>query len=258
MRYYGGKGVHGKKIAQFILDYLAEKNVDVSTVIYVEPFCGALGVFRYIVPLVKKSYANDISKDLILLWKQVQKGTFVDPHIDQQKWKQLKYETKPSAERAFAGFGCSFGGVWFNGYICNSSDMTYNTITKIEPLIKDTVFTSLDYVEFLKKVINNPKKTYVIYMDPPYKGTCVNPYDDGKFDNNQLWNTVREYSKFKNVIVIVSELSAPKDFKKIFSFERRSGMHNASSKTQIKEKLYSFDTTSSATSFSVSATRSSS
>jgi len=239
MRYFGGKGVHGKKLAQFILNYLVEKGIDLSKVTYIEPFCGALGVFRYIVPNVKKAYANDISKDLIMLWKQVQKGQFKNPKIDQIAWKKLKYDTKSSAERAFAGHGCSFGGVWFNGYICDNgnNDMTYNTLVKIEPLIRDVIFTNLDYNDFLKKVIKaDSSRIYVIYMDPPYKGTCVSPFES--FDNNQFWNTVREYSKFKNVIVIVSELTAPRDMKEVFNFSRRSGMSNTTDKIELKEKLF--------------------
>jgi len=242
MRLYGGKGVYGKKISQFILSYLLEKNIDLTKVIYIEPFCGALGVLRYISPCVKKSYANDISKNLIMLWKQVQKGNFKNPHIDQEKWKVLKNDKKCSAEKAFAGYGCSFGGVWFNGYICDNgnNDMTYNTLIKMEPNIQNCIFTSLDYLEFLKKVISNTNNFYVIYMDPPYKNTCVIPYDNfGSFDNNQFWDTVRFYSKFKNVIVIVSELSAPKDITEIFRFKRRSGMGNTTSNNQLTEKLYS-------------------
>jgi DNA adenine methylase len=238
MRYFGGKSVYGKKIAHFILNYLIERGIDLNTTVYIEPFCGALGVFKYIVPYVKKSYANDISKDLILLWKQVQKEMFKNPHINQTTWSKLKYETKPSAERAFAGFGCSFGGVWFNGYICDNgnNDMTYNTLVKIAPLIKNTIFTNFDYEKILNKVLHDSKKTYVIYMDPPYRGTCNLPW--GEFDSTQFWNIVRKLSKIKNVIVIVSEVSAPSDFKCIYRFKRRNGMHNTTDKTEIEEKLY--------------------
>jgi DNA adenine methylase len=240
MRYYGGKGVHGKKIAHFLMSYLIDEiGIDLSKVIYAEPFCGALGVFRYICPHVKKTIANDLSKDLILLWKSVQQSNYKNPHIDEIKWRKLKAETKPSADRAFAGFGCSFGGVWFNGYICDhgNNDMTYHTLVKMQDIIEDTTFVSVDYKTFLKKIIKDPKQIYVIYMDPPYKNTCTIPYTSS-FDSSEFWDTVRVYSKLKNVIIVTSELSAPKDFKEIFNFQRRSGMSNTSNITSFKEKLF--------------------
>jgi site-specific DNA-adenine methylase len=115
--------------------------------------------------------------------------------------------------------------------------MTYNTLIKMHDTIQDTVFANMNYREFLRKVIKDSKKTYVVYMDPPYKDTCTLPYAPG-FDNKEFWDIVREYSKQKNVIMITSELTAPKDFLEIFSFNRRSGMHNASTRIDFKEKLF--------------------
>ncbi len=185
MRYFGGKGVHGKKISEAILKYY---EITEDTV-YIEPFCGALGVFRYIAPLCKKSYANDICKDIILLWNSVKNKTFKNPKIDNEKWKSLKTE-KPSPDRAFAGFGCSFGGVWFNGYISEAAnnDMQYSSFEK--------------------------------------------------FDSELFWEVARKLGKQSNITVIISEFSAPKDFKIIHSFKRRSGMHNTSSNNQLVENLY--------------------
>jgi DNA adenine methylase len=225
--------VQGKQISAVILELIA----DCSNAIYIEPFCGALGVMRHVAGHFKKCYANDSCKDLIMLLKEVKNGKFSNPKITKEKWLKFKYTTKSSAERAFAGFGCSYGGVWFNGYISNSTnnDMIYSSLIRLIPKIENVMFSNLDYIEFLKKFKFEIQK-YIIYMDPPYKGTCNLPWEE--FDSTQFWNIVRKLSKIKGITVIVSEISAPSDFKCIYRFKRRNGMHNISDKTEIEEKLY--------------------
>jgi DNA adenine methylase len=237
MRYYGGKGVQGKQISAIISMIIGES----SDAIYLEPFCGALGVLRHVAKNFKKCYANDACKDLIMLLKEVKNGKFQNPKITKEKWLKFKYSAKSSADRAFAGFGCSYGGVWFNGYINNptNNDMIYSSLIRLIPKIGNVTFSNKDYLIFLKSFEFGTSKKYVIYMDPPYKGTCNLPWEE--FDSTQFWNIVRKLSKTKNVTVIVSEVSAPSDFKCVYKFKRRNGMHNISDKTEIEEKLYMFN-----------------
>jgi DNA adenine methylase len=239
MRYYGGKGIHGKRISNIITEYLIKNGEDPSSMIYLEPFCGALGVMRHMRVKFKKCYANDICKDLIQLWKSIQKGTFKNPKITEKKWKELKYgnSKKPSDIRAFAGFGCSFGGVWFNGYIKDNgnNDMQYSSLIRLD--LDGIIFSSVDYKKFLKSKIEKANDRILVYLDPPYKNTCNVPWKEG-FDSKEFWEIVRMLSKIPQIVVIISELSAPKDFKAIHTFQRRSGMHNATSKKQLLEKLY--------------------
>jgi DNA adenine methylase len=208
-------------------------------IIYIEPFCGCCGVLRHVAGNFKKCYASDIAKDLMMLLKLVKCGKFKNPKITKQKWLDYKYSNKPSAERAFAGYGCSYGGVWFNGYINdpNNNDMTYSSLVKLAPKLQNTVFSNKNYVDFLRDFKFDPKQKYLIYMDPPYKGTCNLPWEE--FDSLQFWNIVRKLSKTKGIKVIISEVSAPSDFKCIYKFNRRNGMHNITSdKIVIEEKLY--------------------
>ncbi len=251
MRYYGGKSIHGKHIFTEITRYI--NKLGITNYTYIEPFCGALGLLKYFAKLqceknqVTNIYANDISTDLILLWKKVQLGKFENPMITSKKWEELKI-SKPSAERAFAGFGCSFGGVWFNGYAADN-DMTYSSIMKIKDYIRNVKFSNLDYEKFIDIVIEKwkernsklpPKEKdfLVIYMDPPYKGTCNNPFQS--FDHDKFWKLVEKYSKIKNVVIFITEFSCMKirGIKLINSFERRSGMHNTSENNILKENIY--------------------
>ena len=244
MRFYGGKGVVGLRVSKAILDYMESQGRDPKKVIYLEPFCGALGVLRYLAPVCKRSYANDLCKDLIMLWKSVKNKTFKKPKITEERWKTLKFSKGHSAERAFAGFGCSFGGVWFNGYISgnDNNNQQYSSLIRQQPAIECTVFSSLDYIVFLQGRLNK-KQEFLIYFDPPYKGTCGLPWEssavDEKFDSGLFWEVARNLGKMPNVTVIVSEFSAPKDFKCIKSFKRLSGMHNTTrNKKDLIEKLY--------------------
>lgn len=236
MRMFGAKNVVGKQLTQIIIDDM--KGHDFSEYTYIEPFCGVCGTLKYMAPLFKKVYANDICKDLILLHRELKANTFVNPKITREKWTKLKYSSTPSSERAMAGFGCSFGGVFFNGYIDDpkNNDMEYSSLIRLAPKLQNVIFSCKDYFEFLKGIVNTSKK-YVIYLDPPYKNTCCLPWPE--FDSTKFWNVCRALGKMKNIKLYVSELSAPKDFKCIYCFKRRNGLHNVGTgNIIIEEKLY--------------------
>jgi site-specific DNA-adenine methylase len=225
----------GKRISEVILELIDEP----KDIIYIDLFCGACGVLKYMSPHFKKCYANDLHKDLIMLLKQVKNGKFENPKITREKWAELKYTTKSSAERAFAGFGCSYGGIFFNGFISdsNNNDMEYSSLVRLAPKLQNTTFFNKSYIDFLKEFKFDSTKKYLIYLDPPYKGTSCQPWPE--FDSTQFWNVVRKLSKMKNTRVIVSEVSAPSDFRCIYRFKRKNGMHNITTdKVVIEEKLY--------------------
>ena len=108
MKYLGGKHRLGKRIS----DVIKERCPDTITS-YLEPFCGALGVFRH----MTQDYtciASDIQPDMIDLWTAVQKGSFRPPKkITPEYYQRLKSQKKHSAMRGFAGFLCSWNGVFF-------------------------------------------------------------------------------------------------------------------------------------------------
>ena len=74
----------------------------------------------------------------------------------------------------------------------------------------------------------------VIYCDPPYAG--VKQYANAtKFDYNEFWDVVREWSK--NNVVLVSEQSAPEDFECLWE-QNVSRSINVSRKIRTSEKLF--------------------
>jgi len=237
MRYLGGKKKIGKEIASKLLEVAPPDKVDG----YIEPFCGALGVM---VHMVDKGYktckAYDSCKDLILLWKALKADKFKFPKsVSERTWLRYKNDKTPSAMRAFIGFGCSFGGAWYTGYAqkyCKNA--RYHT-----PVLNESTRTCKKMVPQIKKINTIGCKDYkqhhfkncLIYCDPPYHKTskynAVN-----SFDHDEFWNTARKWSK--NNIVIVSEYTAPKDFKCIWQKKRIESASPTNFRTSKIEKLF--------------------
>jgi len=236
MKYLGGKYRQGKQIAQELKKY--GKNHKIKK--YIEPFCGALGVAIYMVDDYKV-HISDNHKDLIMLWKEVKAGTFKYPKtVSERTYNRFKKSNEPSAMRAFIGFGCSFSGTWFTGYAQkynensgrNAVTETIKSIKKKEEFIKKIKSIKCQSYERLKP------KNCLIYCDPPYVNTAkykTKVSGDGEeFDHDKFWNKVREWSK--NNIVIVSEFTAPKDFKCIWKSTRNISLN--SNKDNKIEKLF--------------------
>jgi DNA adenine methylase len=212
MRYLGGKNRIGKEIAKVLKEIAPPDTVKG----YCEPFCGSLGVMVHMVDDYHKTLAYDKCKDIILLWKEIKKGTFKIPKsVSERTWNKYKTQKEPSAMRAFIGFGCSFGGKWFSGY-----SQKYNNNTKCCKIeeTKRSLKKKIPYVQKINKIGYKDYKQiklkgYLIYCDPPYKET-VKVGHLKSFDSDEFWNVMREWSK--DNIVIISEYKAPKDFKCIW------------------------------------------
>ena len=211
MRYLGGKKRIGEEISKVLKKYAPPYSVNG----YIEPFCGCLSITIYMVDDYN-CYVSDIQKDLIMLWKEIKSGTFKYPkNVSKKIWLRYKNDPKPNAMRAFVGFGCSFGGKWFETYAGDYCEKDYCKVTsdgieKLKPFIKK--IKSIKHCSYEKW--DNPKlKGFLIYCDPPYKNTSKYSAST-KFEHKKFWEIMRKWSKHN--IVIVSEYTAPKDFKCIW------------------------------------------
>lgn len=242
MQYMGGKSKKGPIIANK-MESILKKNKHIKG--YIEPFCGSLGVFRHMTQVMegKPCYALDGCEDLILLFKKLQENKFKCPEpIDEEKWKKLKYSKKPSALRAFAGFGLSYSGIWFDGYAQKYAPQrdyhgaAYRGLQKIKPFIKDAIFEHRNYKDHLKCI---EKGSYLIYCDPPYANTKKQFGSNYDFDINVFWETAKKWASWGN-IVVVSETTAPKDpkIKEIATIDIKSTINNGKNNTTYVDKLY--------------------
>ena len=139
------------------------------------------------------------------------------------------------------GFLASYNGRWFDGgyaktgyektknglRLRNYYQEAKNNILEQAPNIKDVEFGWCDY-----KVYNNISNC--VYVDPPYQGT--KQYANAtKFDYDEFWQTMREWSK--DNIVLVSEQNAPDDFVCIWEQEVSRSI-KATDKSKSTEKLF--------------------
>ena len=217
MKYLGGKHTIGKDISKVLNDLCPPDIVDG----YIEPFCGSLGVFKQMVDKDYDRYiASDAHPDLIEMWKKLQDKSLKLPKtISEKQYYKLKEAKSPNALKAVAGFGLSFGGVYFQSYsqkyAGDSNRNFYNemkrSLDKIAPLIrkKNIKFYNKSYEKW------NPKNM-LIYCDPPYEDTAS--YSTGDFDHDKFWNIMRQWSKHN--YVFISEENAPKDFKTLWKKEK--------------------------------------
>jgi len=106
-----------------------------------------------------------------------------------------------------------------------------NNILQQADKLVDTWFLHKDYRDW------NELNNCVIYCDPPYANT--KQYANAlKFDYEEFWNTMREWSK--NNIVLISEENAPDDFKCIWQQEVSRSI-KANDKSKSVEKLFTYN-----------------
>lgn len=216
--YQGGKTRLGRRIHDVIVEIESDIYGD-EKMVYFEPFVGMAGVLTHFGKDKNrpKIYACDANKDIILMWKALQKGWIPPLECTQDHYDKLKASTKHSAERGFIGTVASWGGIFFHAYRlkykCNRNYLQEgsNGLMKILPTIRDVKFYKADtYNSFTPEDL-------LIYADPPYKGNMLGDSSSlfQKFDHENFWNTMREWSESN--LVIISESSAPEDFICIWS-----------------------------------------
>jgi site-specific DNA-adenine methylase len=248
MSYQGGKQKLGKRIYK-VIDTLEEFFMYDKKLTYLEPFVGFCGVIKHFgAENDRKLIGCDKNKDIILMWKALQKGWKPPITCTKKRYDELRYSKHHSAERGFIGIACSFSGIFFVGYrgtqtfkptssskrsqpkIVKSASMTSRSLLKITDKIQNVNFKICDYESI------NPKNM-LIYCDPPYK---LNKYQQSEFfnfDSEKFWSIMRKWSK--NNIVIISERIAPKDFKYIWK-SNSNVIHHGKRNIQV-EKLFVYE-----------------
>lgn len=220
--YHGGKQRIGKQLAQQI--YKTVKNLNFPIKGYCEPFCGMLGVYRYIPDLFQNDFANiiykagDINESVVKMWQEAQKGWKPPCVVTQSEFNFIKNQNGSSAIKGYVGHQYCYGGQYFQGYSpkygkSDDSSKTSNNISNIATRLKQIEFKAGSYTEF------SHLQGYIIYCDPPYQNTACRYYDDdGKkriFDTENFWQWCRKMAE--NNIVFVSSYCAPQDFQCVYS-----------------------------------------
>jgi DNA adenine methylase len=227
---YGKSRIAGR-LAALMLCVTTERAV------YVEPFVGAGSVAALMAPQFKRAVLSDAHPDLIMMWQALQQGWEPPLVVTRKEYEALRH-APPSALRAFAGYGCSFGGKWFGGYAvhtaghCGNASTTYaaHTVVGLRGKLRGlraAEFCCLDYRD--AKVPDGA----VVYLDPPYDGTTG--YSTGRFDHAAFWAWA---GSLTHATVFVSEYTAPPGWAPLWNPKPQASVSAASNTGTAPEHLW--------------------
>lgn len=168
-----------------------------------------------------KRVGNDIHKELIAMFREIQNGWQIPLHISEEEYNSVRDNKSeyPDYYVGLVGFNATFGSKYFGGYArgfkadkVTPRDIPNEALRNLSeqiPKIVDVEFLCGDY----KSNEYADLKGAVIYCDPPYQGTTK--YATDSFDYDAFWNWCRKMSK--DNYVFISEYNAPDDFECIWS-----------------------------------------
>lgn len=229
MQYLGGKSRIAKQIAQVI--YSTSQNG-----VYVEPFLGAGSVAEVLVPGYSRSILADSMPDLMMMWQEAVDGWVPPTVMTEQEWRRL-WHSEPSALRAFAGFPCSFGGKWFDGYArdpkggANYAARASRSIVRRAKIFRNAELRLSDY-----RALDFPKSDAVVYCDPPYVGVKKYRAVDN-FDTDAFWAEMDRWVD-RGAEVYVSEYQAPAGWEPIWEGNPVSSIAGHGADRRVREFLF--------------------
>jgi len=247
MKYFGGKF----RISKNIVSYFKSLNTEYDT--YIEPFVGGAWMLKSVhdAKLGFKYYmASDLHQDLICMYLAIKKGWLPPKDIDLELYHKAKNNQVSPELRAFVGFGCSFGGKWFDGLARggeskkgvprNYATNAYNSLYKKKNAILNTNFFHTDYYKWLAVCEKLCNKNILLYCDPPYADTRQYNGISEKFNHDKFWQWCRDISAYASVFV--SEYKAPDDFECVLEINTKTDMRD-SNQQHIKrtEKLFTYN-----------------
>lgn len=238
--YQGGKGRIGKRIA-CVLRVIENDILDSSETDYIEPFCGMCGVlFNMAMGSRRRIVANDTNGDVIEMWKCIQKGWDPPKTCSRSEFDDLKKNDRyiPSAKRGFVGSISSYGNIFMGYYRLHLQPPHRDYIGEGRKRVL-SISKYTDKVEFTHGSYENVcVSNSIVYCDPPYiKNKFKTAHFQG-FDHVRFWDVMREWSHV--AIVVVSERTAPSDFKCIWNIDVNFSI-NKQTLTKSSECLFVHD-----------------
>lgn len=234
MCYRGNKESASYHIVRFIENLMTDKKQ------VVDLFCGGCSV-ACALPKRFHVVANDSNPYLMSMFHVLKNDMWQDPPVpvdaefynimkneldkDYRKFtphgNALKADDATLVMRAkigwagFAGSSRDFMASFCGRSSGSATDKTFYRTKKIKETVSllkenNVQLTCIDYKEF------QPKVPTVFYCDPPFSGKIKYPVTS--FQSEEFFDWCRNIVK-KGHVVLVSEISAPKDFKRVWDRE---------------------------------------
>lgn len=214
MRYLGGKARIAKQI-------VAALRAQGASGYCWEPFCGGLNMTEQLAKQWTQGCASDSHVPLMSTYGALRAGWVppFQPTREEYAAARLLPDTDPL--KAFCGFGCSFGGKWFGGYVVTGTPNNFPGEAS-RALARQVAATRAWEFRCMSFFDVEPHAADIwIYADPPYAGTTG--YVQGAFPHARFWAQCQAWARC-GVPVYVSEFACPIPVQQIWSIVRNRGV----------------------------------
>jgi len=235
--YFGGKSRIAKQVAEFINGQLQDGQA------YYEPFCGACNVTQHI-DANRARFASDGNKYLIAFWQAVQAGWEPPAVVSEEEYRRVKDNKEDSlALTAFIGFGCSFGGRFFEGYARSKRPQDYAGAARRSTAKKALGLGGVSFDNLLFEQVEVSPGS-LVYCDIPYRGTKRYNKAAGGFDHDSFYRWGKRLTE-EGSQVFVSEYAhnVPEGATVVWSKESRQEVRGADGKRkETTEVIFKWST----------------
>lgn len=241
IKYMGSKSRIADKIVPIIQKMIDDNGIKY----YYEPFCGGCNIIDKI--KCDNKIASDKHKYLIAMYQNLHRIKELPDFIGKDHYSDVRncFNSKSQNYEDWyigaVGFLASYNGRFFDGgyagIVNTKTGMIRNYYDEAKRNLESQL-TNLNGIHFICADYRNSVlfTNAFIYCDPPYAGT--KQYGVSKdFNYDEFWEWVREQSKSN--IVIVSEHTAPDDFKCIWEAPIKRTIDNTK-RVNAVERLFQF------------------
>ncbi|MGL5330691.1 MAG: DNA adenine methylase [Peptostreptococcaceae bacterium] len=211
----GSKNRLSKHLAPIIQSHITQETKG-----YLEPFVGGGNMIDKIQCKVK--VGMDIDRYTIATLSKLRDGWIPPCEVSKDFYLEVKNNKEKYEDClvGYIGYELSFAAKWFGGYVKRCSKKShgdiysYKSCMRQAPNLKDTKFLHMKFQDIPKDKIQG----YVVYCDPPYKGTTK--YKTEEFPYEEFYQWVKDMSVHNTVLV--SEYWMPDEFECIWQKEHKT------------------------------------
>lgn len=220
MKYMGSKSKVANEIVPIIHRYLSDNQLNT----YVEPFVGGANIIDKVI--CPHRVGCDKQVYLIELYKNLDKLETLPNFITKEHYSDVRECYNNSSDKyedwyiGAIGFLSSYNGRFFDGGYSGKVVLKSGNVRNYYEEAKNNLESQINDLRGIEWKIGDYKETCsnykhcLIYCDPPYKDT--KQYGSSRdFSHDEFFEWCRDMSK--DNIVLISEHTAPSDFKSIWS-----------------------------------------